>query len=178
MATNSITNGTDLNTTNGIKNNNLNNTTQKSNDELGKDEFLKLLIAQMQNQDPLDPQDNGEYIAQLAQFSALEQMTNVADAMTLLGGLVNNLNTSVLVGQVNNFIGKDVKWEATDKNGDVTTHKGKVTGVKIVDGVPYAIVKELKSDGTEGDAFAIAIGDLTGIGNLEDVENADTNDSN
>ena len=44
---------------------------------LGKDEFLKLLVTQLQNQDPLDPSDNVEMIAQLAQFSSLEQMSNV-----------------------------------------------------------------------------------------------------
>ncbi len=44
---------------------------------LGKEEFLKLLVTQMQNQDPLNPLDNTEMIAQLAQFSALEQMQNL-----------------------------------------------------------------------------------------------------
>lgn len=46
--------------------------------ELGKDEFLQLLVTQMQYQDPLSPMDNSQMIAQLAQFSSLEQMTNVA----------------------------------------------------------------------------------------------------
>ena len=55
------------------------------NSALGKDAFLQLLVTQMQYQDPLDPQDNGEYLAQLAQFSALEQMTNVAEGCVHLG---------------------------------------------------------------------------------------------
>lgn len=46
---------------------------------LGKDEFLSLLVAQMSNQDPLDPMNSQETIAQLAQFSALEQMQNVSE---------------------------------------------------------------------------------------------------
>jgi flagellar basal-body rod modification protein FlgD len=45
--------------------------------QLGKDEFLKLLVSQMQNQDPLNPMDSKETIAQLAQFSSLEQMQNM-----------------------------------------------------------------------------------------------------
>ncbi|MBN1670900.1 MAG: flagellar hook capping protein [Kiritimatiellae bacterium] len=45
--------------------------------DMGKEEFLKLLIAQLQNQDPLDPMDNTAMVAQLAQFSALEQMQNL-----------------------------------------------------------------------------------------------------
>ena len=44
--------------------------------ELGKDEFLQLLVCQMKNQDPLEPEKDTQFIAQLAQFSALEQMQN------------------------------------------------------------------------------------------------------
>ncbi len=61
---------------------------------LGKDEFLKLLVTQLQYQDPLDPMDNAESIAQLAQFSALEQMQNVAEQVESLrhaSGLVEGL---------------------------------------------------------------------------------------
>ncbi len=45
--------------------------------ELGKDEFLTLLLTQLQNQDPMEPMDSTEMVAQLAQFSALEQMQNL-----------------------------------------------------------------------------------------------------
>jgi flagellar basal-body rod modification protein FlgD len=45
--------------------------------ELGKNEFLQMLVTQMQSQDPMDPMDNAEMTAQLAQFSALEQMENL-----------------------------------------------------------------------------------------------------
>ena len=44
---------------------------------LGQDAFLKLLTTQLANQDPLQPQDNGEFLAQLAQFSSLEKLTSI-----------------------------------------------------------------------------------------------------
>ena len=46
--------------------------------ELGKNEFMKLMIAQMENQNPLDPQDNGAFISQLAEFSSLEEMQGIS----------------------------------------------------------------------------------------------------
>ena len=80
-----------------------------TNSALGKDAFLQLLVTQMQYQDPLDPQDNSEYLAQLAQFSALEQMTNVAEALEKTNTLVSNMDTSVLVGQLSSMIGQDLQ---------------------------------------------------------------------
>ncbi len=59
--------------------------------ELGKDEFLKLFIARLQNQDPLSPSEDGEFIAELAQFSSLEQMTNINDTLASGMGLAEYL---------------------------------------------------------------------------------------
>jgi flagellar basal-body rod modification protein FlgD len=49
--------------------------------QLGKDDFLKLLVGQLRHQDPMDPLKDQEFMGQMAQFSQLEQMTNVASAM-------------------------------------------------------------------------------------------------
>jgi flagellar basal-body rod modification protein FlgD len=138
----------------------------KDNSALGKDAFLQLLVTQMKYQDPLDPQDNGEYLAQLAQFSALEQMTNVADGLSDVSKLVSNIDTSVLVGQLSNMIGKDIQWtidsSSTDEKGNVTTTttkmEGKVTGVSISDGTPTVVAS------SNGKTYQVAIGNISRIG--------------
>jgi len=58
------------------------NKTTSGTSELGKDEFLQLLVTQLKYQDPLEPMDNTEYISQLAQFSTLEYMGNMNTTMS------------------------------------------------------------------------------------------------
>lgn len=138
----------------------------KDNSTLGKDAFLQLLVTQMKYQDPLDPQDNGEYLAQLAQFSALEQMTNVSDGLADVSKLVSNIDTSVLVGQLSNMIGKEVQWTisttSTDADGKAVTNttkmEGTVMGVSISDGSPTIIAE------ANGQTYKVAIGDISRIG--------------
>ncbi len=72
--------------------------------ELGKNDFLKLLVAQLQAQDPLDPQSAEDFSAQLAQFSSLEQLTNVNDNLKQIESFEQAVNNSSLV----NLIGKNV----------------------------------------------------------------------
>ena len=73
-------------------------------DPLGRDTFLQLLITQMQNQDPLQPQQNGEFLAQLAQFSSLESLQQIKNDMAALraafegAGLVTPDTTSETTG--------------------------------------------------------------------------------
>ena len=54
---------------------------------IGKDEFLKLLVAQLQNQDPTSPLKNEEFVAQLATFSSLEQLVAIRDGVNKLAGI-------------------------------------------------------------------------------------------
>ncbi|MCK0470757.1 flagellar hook assembly protein FlgD [Halalkalibacter sp. APA_J-10(15)] len=74
---------------------------------LGKDDFLKLLITQLQNQDPSNPMDDREFIAQMAQFSSLEQMTNMNQAMQYSV----HLQQSQSLVQHSELIGKTVQWK-------------------------------------------------------------------
>ena len=77
-------------------------TETKSSKDLGKNEFLELLVAQLNNQDPLSPQENGEFIAQLAQFSQVEGIEKLNSSMgSLLSGYQSSqaLQASSLVGR-------------------------------------------------------------------------------
>jgi len=60
----------------------------KSTDGLGRDAFLSLLVTQLQHQDPLEPQADGEFLAQLAQFSSLESLQDIRTDMAALRSLI------------------------------------------------------------------------------------------
>jgi len=89
--------------------------------QLGQDEFLKILTAQLANQDPLEPSDNGEFIAQMAQFSALEAMSQ--------------MSSGFMASQAYNMIGKYVYVQ----DGSDLVY-GKVSGVVSEDGVNYLLI--------------------------------------
>ena len=78
--------------------------TVNASQELDRDAFLKLLITQLQNQDPLNPTDSVEFTAQLAQFSSLEQLGNVNDNLKQLQDFQASINNSQAVS----LIGKEI----------------------------------------------------------------------
>jgi flagellar basal-body rod modification protein FlgD len=71
---------------------------------LGKDDFLKLLVTQLNNQSPLDPQDNSEFVAQLAQFSSVEGLQNLN---TSVNGIAGNYQSSQAL-QASSLVGRSV----------------------------------------------------------------------
>ncbi|WDY59453.1 flagellar hook assembly protein FlgD [Pseudomonas sp. PSKL.D1] len=73
-------------------------------DSLGKDAFLQLLVTQMQHQNPLDPQENGEFVAQLAQFSSLEGITSLNESVTS----ITNAMASSQALQASSLVGRSV----------------------------------------------------------------------
>lgn len=97
--------------------------------ELDKDAFLKLLIAQLRHQDPLDPMKDQEFIGQLAQLNALESNINLNKS---LSAFIYAQTTT----QAATFLGKDIVGMDAEGNEVV----GTVTQVLIQDGVPLLMV--------------------------------------
>ncbi|MCS7235345.1 MAG: flagellar hook assembly protein FlgD [Armatimonadota bacterium] len=96
---------------------------------LGKDDFLRLLVTQLRHQDPLQPMNDREFVAQLAQFSALEQMVNVSQAVL---ELARRQEAAAAFG----LVGRRVKVQAED--GSVV--EGVVSAVRRQDGAFVLVV--------------------------------------
>ena len=105
------------------------------NSELGKNEFLKVLVAQMANQNPLEPTSDTEFIAQMAQFSALEQM--------------QAMNQTIQSQTAYNFIGKVISSSTVvDGDGHAFTQEvaGAVTGVSKLNNIEYLVVYDYATE--------------------------------
>ncbi|MGA2331481.1 MAG: flagellar hook capping FlgD N-terminal domain-containing protein [Syntrophales bacterium] len=96
------------------------NATTTSNQVLGQDDFLKMLIAQLQNQDPLNPLQGADFAAQLAQFSSLDQLTQINTQLSTLASSLSSANNSQVVG----LIGDEVV-----ANGNSITVSGATTNL-------------------------------------------------
>lgn len=103
---------------------------------LGKDDFLKLLVAELKYQDPMDPMKDRDFIAQMAQFSSLEQMQNLNKNFELMA----QFNLLTFSFNTISIIGKEIVYE--DDSGQ--TCNGIVTGVNFSEAVPSIIVDENK----------------------------------
>ncbi len=87
------------------------NQTREANNNLGKEEFLKILMTQLQNQDPLNPMEDKEFISQMTTFSSLEQMMNMSNSIDTL---VKNQSVSPVI-QYSHLIGKEVSYYRIDE---------------------------------------------------------------
>jgi flagellar basal-body rod modification protein FlgD len=121
--------------------------TQKKtpSNNLGKDDFLKLLMTQLQNQDQSNPVEDTEFIAQMAQFSTLEQITNMNSTMERF---IELQEQSQLISY-HQFIGKDVNWHKVNEleNGEseVIEGSGKIQSIQFYNENVLFILE----DGTE-----------------------------
>ena len=133
------------------------------NNTLGKDEFLKILIAQLQNQDPMQPMQDRDFIAQMAQFSSVEQLMNIQKQ---LGSMQQAL------GMSSSLIGKEITWIASEKESMTvkigndqnkpkeSVKTGIVESIIVREGIPYAkvgkdevdlnTISEIRTPETEG----------------------------
>ncbi|MEM9664995.1 MAG: FlgD immunoglobulin-like domain containing protein [Bacteroidota bacterium] len=89
--------------------------------ELGKNEFVQLLMAQIQNQDPLNPMEGYEFAAQLAQFSSVEQLVNINDTLGLsmeaTGVLTQATNSGIaagMIGQTVEAVSNQAPWDGEE----------------------------------------------------------------
>jgi flagellar basal-body rod modification protein FlgD len=127
---------------------------RKPGQEMGKNEFLQILLTQLRNQDPMQPMQDKDFIAQMAQFSSLEQMMNMATQMTAL---------RQSAGMASGLIGKAVSWQETTETG-VVDRTGVVESIVRRDGIQY-----VKVGGAE-----VKIDDLLSISNPSEPSATDT----
>jgi flagellar basal-body rod modification protein FlgD len=107
---------------------------EAANGALGKDAFLKMFVAQLQHQDPMNPMNDSEFMGQMASFSTLEQVANLASANEKIAASLNSTSAVGLLGRT-----------VTYMDEDDLTHTGTVEKITNVDGKPFLTV-----DGTDG----------------------------
>jgi flagellar basal-body rod modification protein FlgD len=150
--------------------------------QLGRDEFLQLLVAQLRNQDPTSPQDGHEFAAQLAQFSQVEQLTNIndaigaqADQLAALAGSVDGLHTgqadmahrlggridlqsaTALIGQTVEMAGATVVWDGATAIDVPVRLDGAAREVELtIRDAGGAVVRTLRTGSLEAGPHAIS----------------------
>jgi flagellar basal-body rod modification protein FlgD len=107
---------------------------RKTGGTLGKDDFLKLFVAQLQHQDPMNPMQDGDMMGQMASFSSLEQITNMAAANQNIAASLQSTGAVSLIGRTVTYV------DANDES-----HTGVVEKVSTAGGKPLLTV-----GGTDG----------------------------
>ncbi len=137
-------------------------------DSVDKEQFLNLLVTELKYQDPLQPMDNTEYVAQLATFSELEQMQNVAKstevsrATSMVGSLVTVESTNETTGKTTEITGK-VDYVSVNGNNvkvSVNDQLYELSAVKQVYDVNYADAVALAEE------WGTAYGQLPSVNNI------------
>jgi len=122
------------------------------NSELGKNDFLQMLVTKLANQDPLDVKMDESFMADMAQFSSLEQMTTMNTGFGLTNASLQDLNTNIIslmlmqnTSQAASLIGKTVtvgyqEVNPTTKETVDKTLTGTVSVVRFLDGTPKLVI--------------------------------------
>lgn len=145
--------------------------TNTANNDMDKDAFLQLLVAQMKYQDPMQPTSNTEYIAQYAQFSQVEQMQNMAGSMDLQ--------------RASQLVGEEVYIKTTGSDGETKYVQGRVDYVVYENGKAFLSINEslysiddldtvVDKDYLEAydkaEAFVISINKLPAVDSVEESD--------
>ncbi|MFN3531116.1 MAG: flagellar hook assembly protein FlgD [Candidatus Brocadia sp.] len=133
--------------------------TSSLSSEISMDNFLTLFVTQLQNQNPLDPTDNSEFMSQLAQFSALEQEQQQTGYLSNMSSMEAASLQLDQISMASTFIGKTITYSSDGKADSNETQTGVVEGVK------------LEKDGTV--SFIIQ-GESVSISNLIEVSETST----
>lgn len=138
--------------------------TSSLSSEISMENFLTLFVTQLQNQNPLDPTDNTEFMSQLAQFSTLEQeqqQTEYLSNMNSIGSASLQLDQ---ISLASSFIGKTIKYSSDDSSdSESSSDSSSETLTGVVEGV------KLEEDGT---VSFIIDGESVSISNFIEVDNS------
>ena len=154
-----------------------NTPTTQDKSVMGKDEFLTLLVAQLQHQDPLNPAESTEFTAQLAQFSSLEQLQNIdatLNGFEVYQSTLNNIQSSGFIGKtvtasgsmfgVNNGTSDPIRFDLVNDADSVyiqiyDSYGGFVTDIQA--GARQAGEQQMAWDGRDSNGTAVADGPYT-----------------
>ena len=138
-----------------------------------KMDFLNLLVTELQNQNPLEPLDNQQMAAQLAQFTQLELTENSNENITAMNATMEKMNSSfqgaMLVAEFDyarSLLGKEVQFYKADEDRFVSGRVEKI-GVDANTAEPVAVLREANGspDGTEDAIHAVKLYEISGIRN-------------
>jgi flagellar basal-body rod modification protein FlgD len=130
-----------------------------ANQTLGETDFLSLLTTQLQNQDPLNPVDDTQSVAELAQFSSLQATTSLSTAF-------GTFESNSAVTQASALLGQSVTVSTTDASGNASTVSGTVKAIEVVNGQPQFTMVDANGnpiDGTNGTPLQFTTSQITGI---------------
>ncbi|HTX58304.1 MAG TPA: flagellar hook capping FlgD N-terminal domain-containing protein [Verrucomicrobiae bacterium] len=165
MSTNSIPPVSSLTSTTGTS-----ATSNTSNSELSPDAFLQLLTAELQNQDPTNPQDPTESVTQLAQFSELQYQSQLTDSFAAFQS-----NFGVL--QAASLVGKQVSVEVEGSGGTSSTETGTISTIAVQNGQPYFTMTGSNGQtltDNNGNPLLFSLQQIVGIGSSSSTS-TDTN---
>ncbi len=122
----------------------------KSGSDLGKQDFLTLLVAQLENQDPLDPMDSTQFASQLAQYSSLEQLMQINEKIS---DALDEAGSSSVVDAVS-FLGREVSFAGDE----ISVAAGKADGIDFTLGGKSSVTLEI-TDSSGGRVASIDLGE-------------------